>query len=121
VRFRAYTTAERIERIWGDRRFLRRSGISDRSDGRQRRLMLQDGRRRAAQVIAAEGERTEILSWKDDSCDAQFDMRERRRENRECRVSTRHLRRRGRAHRACHHEAGVPLPYGSIYSYNFRV
>jgi hypothetical protein len=63
----------------------------------------------------------ETFSWKDNSCDFQFDMREGMQKNRDSRLTTRRRRRMMCTHRDGNQEAGVPLTGGRVYSHNFRM
>src|SRR6202035_5846674 len=86
-----------------------------------RRSALQERRRRTAQVTAADRVRMETFSWRDNSRDFQFDMREGMQKNRESRLTTRRRRRMTRPHRDGNQEAGVPLARGGVYSRNSRM
>ena len=66
--------------------------------------MLPEGGRRTAQITATEPERTRIFTWKDDSCDIQFEMLHERTKNRKGRVSTRNWCHVRRARRAGNHQ-----------------
>lgn len=93
----------------------------DRFIAEQRRFLLREVRRRAAQVPAAECMRIEIFNWRDNSRDFQFDMRKGMQKNRESRLTTRRRRRMIRMRRDGNQEAGVSLARGGVYSHNFRM
>ena len=89
--------------------------------GRKRRSTLQERRWRAAQVTAADRVRMKTFSWRDNSCDFQFEMREGMQKNRESRLTARRRRRMMCTRRDGHQEAGVPLARGGVYSHYFRM